>query len=66
MFSGSRASFWFGPKGPVAANAAVHHHAFVIICLLTIFALFAIVQPRFTIRTVKKTESIKKENDNAL
>jgi hypothetical protein len=43
MFSGSRASFWFGPKGPVAAHAAVHHHAFVIIFLLTMFIVFAIV-----------------------
>lgn len=43
MFSGSRAPIWADPKGPVAAHAAVHHHAFVIICLLTMLSLFAIV-----------------------
>jgi len=43
MFSGIRAPIWANPKGPAAAHAAAHHHVFVIICLLTIFALLAIV-----------------------
>jgi hypothetical protein len=32
-----------GPQGTRCCNVAVHHHAFVIICLLTMLFFFAIV-----------------------